>query len=376
LLTLIALSLVPNLTQAGEITRVWLTFKSNTPDKIVVNWISDLPGDSTVQFGLNSQLKKRVHVDENTTLHHVEIPVKHQDEVYHYSVKSGNQESAPATFKACPTDVLRIAVAADWQDKPDLSAIIKEDIHLLATAGDHISRLWDQCGEGNKDCVKPFSDLVATYPKLFRSIPVMPSLGNHDREIRPRGPKPPAKPVYDIEATAYRRFFELPGDEWKWFFDIPEFNFRLISLDFNHISDLGTTWQSSHPYDEQSEQFQWYKQLYERPVEFTVTLYNEQNANIRNRANKQWHELFKQGSLCITGFGYYAERAEVDGFPYYNTALNGRKHIYPDSHSQFLQSENNYILLTVERKGKMTVEIKRLNDGKVLDRKEFHRSSQ
>ncbi len=217
---------------AGEITRVWLTHQSNDPEKIVVNWLSDEPGDSTVRFGLTPELENSIQAAGNTTLHHVEIPLQHRDTVYHYSVKSGQQESAVATFKAYPTEVLRIAVAADWQDKPDLAAIRKDDVHLLATAGDHIPRLWAQCGEGNKECVKPFAELVGTYPELFRSTPFMPTLGNHDREIRHRGPRPPKEPVYDIDATAFRRFFALPDEQWKWHFDIPEFHVRLIALDF------------------------------------------------------------------------------------------------------------------------------------------------
>ncbi len=110
-----------------------------------------------------------------------------------------------------------------------------------------------------------------------------------------------------------------------------------------------------------------------QPPEFVVTLYNERNAGIRNQARQQWHQQFRKGTLCITGFGYFAERAEVDGVTYYNTALNGRKHQYPDPHSKFLQGEDSYILLTIERAGKMTVEIKSLNSGKVLDQQEFMR---
>lgn len=224
---------------AEEISRIWLTHKTNAPSKIVVNWISDQPGDSIVHFGLNDDYGETVRIKEDTTLHHVEIPLKHRDTVYHYSVSSGEQRSDDATFKTYPTDVLRVAVVADWQGKPDLSTLMKDDVHLLLTAGDNIARLWDDCGKGNKECVKPYAQLINFYPKLFRSIPFMPVLGNHDREIRPRGAKPPAEPVYDVDATAFRRFFELPGDEWKWHFDLPEFDLRFVALDFNHMCPSG-----------------------------------------------------------------------------------------------------------------------------------------
>jgi hypothetical protein len=369
LLPLIALLFATQLTAAGDIERIWLTHKKNDPSKIVVNWMSEEPGDSVVRFGLTAEFGETVRIDKDTTLHHVEIPLKYRDAVYHYSVSTGDLRSVAATFKAYPTDVLRVAVVADWQGKPDLSAIVREDIHLLLTAGDNIASIWQTCGENQKDCLKPYAALIDAYPKLFCCTPLMPVLGNHDREIRPRGDKPPAEPVYDVAATAFRRFFKLPDDQWKWYFDVPEFDLRFVALDFSHISDFGTTWQTCHAFDEASDQFGWYEKLMENPPGFVVTLYNERNASIRNQAQKRWHELFRRGTCCITGFGYFAERAEVDRFPYYNTSLNGRGNQYPDPNSKFLAGEDSYILLTVKRDGPMIVEIKSL-DGKVLDRRE------
>jgi|GEM_PF-2657605 hypothetical protein len=55
---------------------------------------------------------------------------------------------------------------------------------------------------------------------------------------------------------------------------------------------------------------------------FVVTLYNERNESMRAQEQGAWHEMFRKGTIAITGFGYYAERAEVAGFTYYNTSLN------------------------------------------------------
>ena len=372
ILTLLVIMLTSQLTTAAEINCIWLTHKTNDPSKIVVNWMTEEQGDSVVHFGLTGDNVETVRIDENTTLHHVEIPLTHRDATYHYSVSTGEQRSADITFKAYPTDLLRVAVVADWQGKPDLSVIENDNVHLILTAGDNIARLWDKCGEGEKDCIKPYEELIDAYPKLFRSTPFMPALGNHDREIRPRGSKPPAESVYDVDALAFRRFFELPDDEWKWHFDLPEFDLRFVALDFNHISDFGTTWQTCHAFDENSEQFHWYRKLMNQPPRFVVTLYNERNASVRNQAQKQWHDLFHRGTCCITGFGYFAERAEVDGFPYYNTSLRGKGNQYPDPNSKYLADEDSYILLTVKRGGEMTVEIKSLKNI-VLDRQEYER---
>jgi hypothetical protein len=364
------LVLTSQITFGADIQRIWLTHRTNDPSKIIVNWMSDEPGDSVVRFGLTEMYGETVQIEEKTTLHHVSIPLQHRDAIYHYSVSTGEQHSKDATFKAYPTDVLRVAVVADWQGKPDLSAIRKDDPHLLLTAGDNIPNLWQKCGEGKKDCVTPYVELIGAYPDLFRSTPFLPVLGNHDREIRHRGKQPPAEPVYDVDATAFRQFFELPDEEWKWHFDLPDFDLRFIALDFNHISDFGTTWQTCHAFDENSDQFHWYSKLMERPPGFVVTLYNERNANIRSKAGGKWHDLFRQGTCCITGFGYFAERAEVDGFPYFNTSLSGRGDKYPDPKSKFLAGEDSYVLLTVHRRGMMTVEIKNLA-GSVLGGRDF-----
>jgi hypothetical protein len=99
-----------------------------------------------------------------------------------------------------------------------------------------------------------------------------------------------------------------------------------------------------------------------------VTLYNEKNSTIRNKARGKWHELFRRGTCCITGFGYFAERAEVDGFPYYNISLSGKGDKYPDPKSEFFASENHYLLLTVAAHGPMSIEVKSLS-GAVLDRR-------
>ncbi len=360
------------------ITCVWLTHRGHDPSHIVMNWLSDQPGDSTVHFGPTEALGHTARVEDNDTLHHVEIPLDDRDTDqrdaahYYYQVSTGGQISATACFKAYPTDVLRVAVVADWQGKPDLTSLMADDPHLLMTAGDNIPNLHSECSANRPECIIPYAKLVGAYPDLFRSIPFMPVLGNHDKEVRPRGPAPPDEPVYDVSATAFRRFFELPDDEWKWRFDMPAFGARFIALDLHHLSDQGTTWQTSHDFDAESEQFLWYRDLMaDAGDRFVVTLYNAQNAAARSRAKGAWHEMFRKGTLCVTGFGYFAERAEVDGHTYYDIALSGKGSRYPDPHSKFLASENNYLLMTFNRAAHtLTVEIKSLA-GAVLDRKVF-----
>ena len=240
------------------------------------------------------------------------------------------------------------------------------------TAGDNVPDLWHDCGAGVKDCWKPYAALVDKYPDLFRSVPFMPALGNHDREVRPRGPKPPSEAVYDVDATAFRTFFPLPGDGWKWHLDVPGFGVRFVALDLNHVSDRGTTWQTCHDFGPDAAQFKWYRALMEdRPPGFVVTLFNERNATVRGLEKGAWKPLIQKGTVAVSGFGYFGEHAEADGFSYWNTSLGGKGDKYPDPQSKVFKSEDNYLLVTVDKKtGTMTVELKSLG-GDVLARKEY-----
>lgn len=357
---------------SAQVQRVWLSHQSSDPSKVVVSWTTATPAESVVRFGLDQQYGSEVRQDGERAFHQVEIDVPKKDAVYHYSVGGGEHWSDDATFKSCPTDEFRIGVVADWHANADLSALLADNVHLLATAGDNISSIWQACDVDKLDCTAAYEALIDRYPALFRSTPFMPALGNHDREFRKRGDRPPPEPVYDVEATAFRKFFALPGDEWKWSFDIPEFDLRLVALDFNHISDQGTTWQTCHPLGRDSEQFRWYSELMNGPKpKFVLTIYNERNATMRGQLGGAWNELFRKGSACITGFGHFGERADVDGFPMFNTSLAGRGAKYPDPKSAVLHNVDNYLLITAKKgSDTLTAELKGL-DGKVLDRFEI-----
>lgn len=336
---------LPGCGLAGEIERIWLTHASNDPSKMVINWETAAPGDSVVELGTQGKLNQRFGDERPVTRHQVEVPIGQRDAVYSYRVRSGPEVSAVATFKGYPTQELRIAVVGNWgyAAGKDTQAILADDVHLLLTLGDNVPSLHQPGLEGTK----AFGALVDAHRELFRRTPLLPILGNHDREITPRGPKPPAHPVYDVEASAYREFFALPGDEWKWHFDVPEFDLRLIALDLNHIQDFGTTWQTCHAWQPDSPQFRWYAETMARsPQGFVVTLMNERHTQLQGLTQGAWHEHFRQGSALLTGFGYFADRARLEGgLPYYNTSLKGDGDLYPDPRSQFHAREDNYLLL-------------------------------
>lgn len=356
---------------AAPIECIWLTHATNDPSKIIINWETDAPADSVVEFGTSEMLGQRVTTAEKVTLHHVEIPLEQRDVVYHYRVSSGDDASSIATFKGYPSKDLRIAIVGDWGYAPgkDVSAIIKDDVHLLLTVGDNVASLHEKGREGTK----AFSALIDANRELFRSTPFMPILGNHDREITGRGPKPPAHAVYDVEATAYREFFALPGDEWKWHFDLPGFDLRFIALDLNHIQDFGTTWQTCHAWQPDSPQFKWFAETMATTKSgFVLTLMNEKQTQVQGLTKGAWHEHFRKGSALITGFGYFADRAEfTGGLPYFNTCLKGDGDLYKDPQSQFHAREDNYLLLTLTA-GVPTMKLQFKNlRGEVLDTTEL-----
>ncbi len=358
---------------AAPIERIWLTHATNDSSRIVINWETDRPGNSVVEFGTSEVLDLLSSDSEKVTLHHVEIPLEQRDAVYHYRVRSGDDSSAIATFKSCPSKDIRIAVVGDWgfASGKDVSAITRDDVHLLITVGDNVPSLHEKGKEGTK----AFSALIDAHRELFRSTPFMPILGNHDREITSREAKPPMHAVYDVEATAYRDFFALPGDEWKWHFDLADFDLRLIALDLNHIQDFGTTWQTCHAWQPDSPQFKWYAETMAATKSgFVLTLMNEKQSQVQGLTKGAWHEHFRKGSALITGFGYFADHAELTGsLPYFNTCLKGDGDLYQDPQSKFHAREDNYLLLTLTT-GALTMKIQFKNlRGEVLDTTEIRR---
>jgi hypothetical protein len=362
------LLLVASIASAAPIERIWLTHQK--PDSVVVNWETDEALDSQVSVG-DTVLEHAVITSERVKLHHVEIP--YSDSALQYRVRSGNESSATFRLTPLPKEELRVAIVsnigykkATWAD-----AVLREKPHLLLTAGDNVPSLHngEPVAPNNR---KAFGALIDQAPELFRTVPFLPALGNHDREIRPRGPKPPAEAVYDVAATAFCEFFALPGDEWHWHFDVPKFGVRFIALDLSHVQDQDTTWQTNHAFARDSDQFVWYRDLIAASKQpFVITLYNERNGKVRSLEGGEWGRMISQGSLAVSGFGYFAERAEVDGFTYYNTSISGTGDRYPDSKSVVLKSEHNFLLLTFRHDPpSLRVELKNLS-GTTLDQKEF-----
>ena len=159
---ILAFSLLTIPLVAAPIERIWLSHATNDPSKLTVNWETANASDSVVEFGLDANCSTRIAKDERVTLHHVDIPLTAKDTTYHYRVRSGEGLSSIATFKAYPTQELRVAIVGDWgySKSEDLSAITKDDPHLLLTVGDNVSSLHEKGREGTK----AFSALIDRQP--------------------------------------------------------------------------------------------------------------------------------------------------------------------------------------------------------------------
>ncbi|MEZ5384857.1 MAG: hypothetical protein R3F13_05025 [Prosthecobacter sp.] len=357
----------------AKVERIWMMHQSPDNSKIVISWETTAPGNSVVEFGTSPQLGESAKMDGNSTLHHVEIPIPQKDVVYHYRVKSGGQVSDIHTFKSYPSKLLRIAIVANIRADAKLSfaAIQKDDPHLLISAGDTAMQ-YQFATQADKEATKSHSTAIDTQSDLFKSTPLMVSLGNLDRKIRPNGLSM-EEPGYDIEATGYRKFFALPGKEWIWAWDIPDFDLRLISVDMSHTGDFGKPNQACHPFDKDSEQFRWFEEtMNNTKAGFVVTMFGETGGTVRRHADGGWKRVLEKGTLAISGECYHAERTEVDGMTYFNSSVRGNGTFGHDPQAAFSDKAASYQLLTLDREaGTLKSELKALADGRVLDSKTF-----
>lgn len=303
-------------------------------------------------------------------LHRVRIELVPGAAPLQYSLFSGEEWLPWVTVRDLSEGPLRVAVVANWHARPPLPGILKDDPQVLMTAGDNIPDLYSRCGDGVRDCVIPYVELIGTYPELFARRVFMPVLGNHDKQIRPRGNRPPSEAVYDVEATAFRLAFDLPEPEWWWRWVLPGHGVTFLALDLHHLRDMGTTWQTCHPWDEDSDQFRWYKSQLDRiQTPFVLTLYNAKHSEVRGLAGGLWRPWLARNDCLISGFGHFGEIASWENVLLVNTSLRGTGDRYPDPNSEVLLSRDNYVLLEFakDEEGRTTLAVRLKGlDGTVL----------
>ncbi len=101
---------------------------------------------------------------------------------------------------------------------------------------------------------------------------------------------------------------------------------------------------------------------------FVLTLMNKKQSQVQGLTKGAWHEHFRKGSALITGFGYFADHAELTGgLLYFNTCLKVDGDLCQDPQSKFHARADNYLLLTLTNGAPtMNIQFKSLC-GEVLD---------
>ena len=375
LITILLLAL-NTLASAQEITRIWLSFKTNTPTHLVISWQSPESGNSEVVLKVGEKEVFLAVQNEDVFIHHIEVPLLQTDVEYTYRVGTNGQKSKWNTFQGMPTKKpLKVAVFADWgfAGDADISNVLKEKPAFIITGGDNVSSLFDFGKEGNINCVESYLKLVDSYPELFNHFPFMPALGNHDKQLHPRGSKPPVNyMVYDTLSTAFTEFFELPGDEWKWNFEILDYDIQFFAVDLNHIGDIGKTWQTCRRYDVNSVQYKWYKFAIESSKStYNITINNANSPHIRRVENGIWQNALENNTAVITGSGYYAEVAQPNKTLYFNTSLIAGD-VYADPGAIITTRERSYVLLTCYTDS-LNISLKNLDSNKIIFQKTFEK---
>lgn len=372
----------------AQIKHIWITHSKTNSDSVVISWYTKEKGNSVVEYWSTLTNLKTVSDDTPTNLHHIEIPLAEKDSTYYYILKTGSYKTPMYAFKGYPSkrNPLRIAFVGnlgytDFKKYNPLENICEySDPHLIVSCGDNIPSL--HLGRNNSapvplDDITAFLELIEKAPEVFRSTIFMPILGNHDKEFRGRFKKRPNLPqcVYDVDATAYCKFFELPEKEWHWFLDIPQVNLRLVALDLCHLRDVGTGHQACHMFHSESEQFKWYKKIMEESKnKYLISLYNSSNNNTRNVFSGIWRPLFEKGSACIAGFGYFMEYAKMkdNAFTYINTSLASGDPWFDRANSLYSKQISGYVLLTFSaEENSPTIDIRATEENKLLYRTEL-----
>ena len=362
-----------------QIDGIWITQSSQSPDRVSINWHSVKKGGAVLNIGTDKNSLKQIVVryDEPQNFHSVEADISKRDAQYFYSVETDGQKSEVYSFKSYPSaeKELRVASVGNWgysSPKNDvlLKNLLKNSPHLLVSCGDNIPALHRDGGPVKYDDTSAYLKLIARCPELFRSVIFLSVPGNHDKEFRARGKTRPdsSNPVYDLNATAFTKFFKFPAPGWRWQFCIPEHGVKFLGLDLCHISDVGTGWQACHAFDANSEQFKWYKKvLSESSEKYIVTFYNEQNAHMRRVEKGIWAKEFAKVSLCISGFGYFMEFAKPEGLaPFINNSLNPGAHYKDKANALWSEPVGGFTLLRFIPGGRLQVELRDLKTGNIL----------
>ncbi|MGJ8636230.1 MAG: metallophosphoesterase [Phycisphaerales bacterium] len=162
----------------------------STPNSIVIQWSTDVPSDSRVEFGLDPAALTQSAVDTAlTTEHSVTLSGLTPDTTYYYAVGSSTQTlaggDAEHSFRSAPIagtpKPVRVWVVGDAGVGSPGARDVRDA--YLAHAADHPADIWLMLGD-NAYLLGSDSDfqtrMFDIYPSILRTTVSWPTIGNHD----------------------------------------------------------------------------------------------------------------------------------------------------------------------------------------------------
>jgi acid phosphatase type 7 len=204
--------------------------QSPTHTSMTVMWETQLPGTSVVEYGPTSSQLKKVEANANATMHEVVLNDLPPESKFIYRVSTTDATGTTLTSQTYQfmTSVkadspFTFGVVGDTQANPRVTGRIAEQIykrrpHLVLHCGDVVDS-----GPDKRQWVQ---ELFGPCVELFSRVPVMPTIGNHERNH-----------------AFYYKYFSLPKPEYYHKFTYG--NAEFFSLD------------SNKPLGPDSEQYKW-----------------------------------------------------------------------------------------------------------------------
>jgi len=220
--------------------------QQGSPSQAIVNWRTDSPGSSTVQYGtILGNLNQSVTDDTSTTEHSVTITGLQANTKYYYSVGPFSNDQGSESmlggdsdhfFRTHPsvgsTDSLRVWIIGDSGRANDRARAVRDAYYNFTGSAE--TNVWLTLGDNaytDGTDAEYQAAVFDIYDDLLRNTFLWPSIGNHDAHTNS------AQPYIDI--------FELPsnaesggmasGTERYYSFDYA--NVHFVSLD-SASSDL------------------------------------------------------------------------------------------------------------------------------------------
>ncbi|MDI6791398.1 MAG: S8 family serine peptidase [bacterium] len=285
---------------------------SVTTNSIIINWGTNVSGDSRVDFGLTSAYDQSEYSSTQTTSHSLTLTGLETSTTYHYQATSQNGttvSSQDRAFRTAPYshEPLTFAAFGDTRTGHDAHQTLVNAIHswgpdLVTNTGDLVNNGWH---------TSDWETFFEINRELMKEIPYYASIGNHEY-------------YYETTCPLYFEYFAFPGNE-RWFsFDYG--NSHFIFLDTNRVE-----W-----YETGTEQYNWLANdlAAHTNAEFTFVFFHQPPYSSSRHCVYDGYAPTMRAALCplfedygvdivFNGHDHNYERSLVNGVNYIVTGGGG-----------------------------------------------------